>query len=85
MGGSCWCFGGVVGRGLAVGRVRRQGEDVLALISDGLAWADRDEGSGKLANKAAISHVNRHNALPTHDCSAGHCNPRGHLPFSDSS
>jgi len=58
---------------------------VLALISDGLAWADRDEGSGKLANKAAISHVNRHNALPTHDCSAGHCNPRGHLPFSDSS
>jgi len=50
---------------------------VLALISDGLAWADRDEGSGKLA----ISHVNRHNALPTHDCSAGLCNPRGHLPL----
>jgi len=23
---------------------------VLALISDGLAWADRDEGSGKLAS-----------------------------------
>jgi len=32
-------------------------EDVLALISDGLAWADRDERSGKLANKAAISHA----------------------------
>jgi len=32
-------------------------EDVLALISDGLAWAQRDEGSGKLANKAAISHA----------------------------
>jgi hypothetical protein len=32
-------------------------EDVLALISDGLAWAQRDEGSGRLANKAAISHA----------------------------
>src|SRR5665648_513462 len=32
-------------------------EDVLAMISDGLAWADRDERSGKLANKAAISHA----------------------------
>ena len=32
-------------------------EDVLAMISDGLAWAQRDEGSGKLANKAAISHA----------------------------
>ena len=32
-------------------------EDVLALISDGLAWADRQEGSGRLANKAAISHA----------------------------
>jgi hypothetical protein len=32
-------------------------EDVLALISDGLAWADRTEGSGRLANKAAISHA----------------------------
>jgi len=32
-------------------------EDVLALISDGLAWAHRDERSGKLANKAAISHA----------------------------
>ena len=32
-------------------------EDVLALISDGLAWAQRDEASGKLANKAAISHA----------------------------
>ncbi len=32
-------------------------EDVLALISDGLAWADRRQGSGKLANKAAISHA----------------------------
>ena len=32
-------------------------EDVLALISDGLAWADRSDGSPKLANKAAISHA----------------------------
>lgn len=32
-------------------------EDVLALISDGLAWAHRDEASPKLANKAAISHA----------------------------
>jgi hypothetical protein len=32
-------------------------EDVLALISDGLAWAERDEESPKLANKAAISHA----------------------------
>lgn len=32
-------------------------EDVLALISDGLAWAKRGEGSGRLANKAAISHA----------------------------
>jgi hypothetical protein len=32
-------------------------EDVLALISDGLAWAHRDEGTPKLANKAAISHA----------------------------
>lgn len=32
-------------------------EDVLALISDGLAWADRSEESPKLANKAAISHA----------------------------
>ena len=32
-------------------------EDVLALISDGLAWAHRGDGSGKLANKAAISHA----------------------------
>lgn len=32
-------------------------EDVLALISDGLAWAARDEATGKLANKAAISHA----------------------------
>lgn len=32
-------------------------EDVLALISDGLAWAERSEGSPKLANKAAISHA----------------------------
>lgn len=32
-------------------------EDVLALISDGLAWAERGEGSGRLANKAAISHA----------------------------
>jgi hypothetical protein len=32
-------------------------EDVLALISDGLAWADRTEGQGRLANKAAISHA----------------------------
>jgi Insertion element 4 transposase N-terminal/Transposase DDE domain len=32
-------------------------EDVLALISDGLAWAHRGERSGRLANKAAISHA----------------------------
>jgi hypothetical protein len=32
-------------------------EDVLALISDGLAWADRSEGPARLANKAAISHA----------------------------
>ena len=32
-------------------------EDVLALISDGLAWAQRSEGTAKLANKAAISHA----------------------------
>jgi len=32
-------------------------EDVLALISDGIAWARREEGSPRLANKAAISHA----------------------------
>ena len=32
-------------------------EDVLALISDGLAWAHRQEGGGRLASKAAISHA----------------------------
>ena len=32
-------------------------EDVLAMISDGLAWAQREQRSGKLANKAAISHA----------------------------
>jgi len=32
-------------------------EDVLALISDGLAWAERGDGSPRLANKAAISHA----------------------------
>ena len=32
-------------------------EDVLAMVSDGLAWAGRDERSGKVANKAAISHA----------------------------
>ena len=32
-------------------------EDVLALITDGLAWADRGEGPVRLANKAAISHA----------------------------
>ncbi len=32
-------------------------EDVLALISDGIAWAHRKEGSVRLANKAAISHA----------------------------
>src|SRR5680860_646927 len=32
-------------------------EDVLALISDGIAWAHRDEATPKLANKAAISHA----------------------------
>lgn len=32
-------------------------EDVLALISDGVAWAGRSEESPKLASKAAISHA----------------------------
>jgi len=32
-------------------------QDVLALICDGLAWAQRGQGSDKLANKAAISHA----------------------------
>jgi len=32
-------------------------EDVLALISDGLAWVERSDTSGRLANKAAISHA----------------------------
>jgi Insertion element 4 transposase N-terminal/Transposase DDE domain len=32
-------------------------EDVLALISDGLAWAERTDGPARLANKAAISHA----------------------------
>ena len=32
-------------------------EDVLALISDGLSWAQRTDGSSRLANKAAISHA----------------------------
>ena len=32
-------------------------EDVLALISDGLAWADRDEGPARLASKPAIFHA----------------------------
>lgn len=32
-------------------------EDVLALISDGLAWAERSEDTPRLANKAAISHA----------------------------
>jgi len=32
-------------------------QDVLALISDGVGWANRDEGAPRLANKAAISHA----------------------------
>ena len=32
-------------------------EDVLAHISDGLAWAERSDGPARLANKAAISHA----------------------------
>ena len=32
-------------------------EDVLALISDGLSWAQRSDDSARLANKAAISHA----------------------------
>jgi len=32
-------------------------EDVLAHISDGLAWAERSEGPARLATKAAISHA----------------------------
>lgn len=35
----------------------RSYEDVLALITDGLAWADRGDVSARLANKAAISHA----------------------------
>ncbi|WP_347351466.1 IS4 family transposase [Intrasporangium sp.] len=31
--------------------------DVLSLVSDGMAWADRDEVRRRLANKAAISHA----------------------------
>src|SRR5699024_11018702 len=38
-------------------------EDVLALISDGIAWADRQEDAGPLANKAAIFHA-RHRLGP---------------------
>jgi Insertion element 4 transposase N-terminal/Transposase DDE domain len=32
-------------------------EDVLALITDGMAWAEREDAPAKLANKAAISHA----------------------------
>ena len=32
-------------------------EDVLALISDGVAWADRTEATASLPTKAAISHA----------------------------
>ena len=32
-------------------------EDVLALVTDGLAWSEREEGPVRLANKAAISHA----------------------------
>jgi Insertion element 4 transposase N-terminal/Transposase DDE domain len=32
-------------------------QDVLALISDGIAWARREGGSVRLANKAAVSHA----------------------------
>lgn len=32
-------------------------EDVLGLISDGVAWVDRDGGSPRLASKAGISHA----------------------------
>lgn len=32
-------------------------EDVLALVSDGLSWSEREEGPTQLANKAAISHA----------------------------
>src|SRR5690625_4064711 len=32
-------------------------DDVLALVSDGLAWAGRGDVPVKLANKAAISHA----------------------------
>ncbi len=32
-------------------------EDVLALISDGLAWADRGDGTARLASKPAIFHA----------------------------
>lgn len=32
-------------------------EDVLALISDGIAWTDRQEDANPSANTAAISHA----------------------------
>ena len=32
-------------------------EDVLALITDGLAWAERGDGPSRLASKSAISHA----------------------------
>jgi len=32
-------------------------EDVLALISDGLGWADRDDATARLASKPAIFHA----------------------------
>jgi hypothetical protein len=32
-------------------------EDVLALMTDGLSWAERSEAPARLANKAAISHA----------------------------
>lgn len=32
-------------------------EDVASLVTDGLAWAERDEMPARLANKAAISHA----------------------------
>ncbi len=34
-------------------------EDVLALISDGLAWADRDKEPVRLAGKGAITHARK--------------------------
>src|SRR5665811_942667 len=56
-------------------------EDVLALICDGLAWAHRDERSGKLANKAANPPPDGSERTPSMRC--GHeVVARAHQPAS---